>query len=62
MVKVKFYMKSGQVIEFQCEEIEIESDSNNQLVRYEATFGESKQRLIYGKITDIEGITVEDLV
>jgi len=61
MLKVKFYMKSRNIIEFECEEITITRDSFGKLVGYEIDNGNSKKRLLDATLSNVDGIVVEDI-
>ncbi len=61
MVRVKFYMKSGNIIEFKCESIELAKNDYGTLIGYNVNHGNSKEKLISADITNIEGITTREL-
>ncbi len=61
MKVVKFFMKSGNVIEFECSEIEITRNGFGVVTGYDVTHGDSKNRLICSEISRIEGITIKDI-
>lgn len=60
MIKVNLFMKSGNIIKFKCEEIEIKRNGLGTLTGYSITHGESMHRLMDVEISAIEGITIED--
>lgn len=61
MIKVKFYMKSGHIIEFKCKEIELTRNGFGELSGYNIKHGDSKERLMDANISSIEGITIQEL-
>lgn len=61
MVKVKFYMKSGNIIEFECKEIELTRNGFDQLAGYSIDNGDSKKRLMDADINNIEGVVIEEI-
>ncbi|WP_040328574.1 hypothetical protein [Clostridium ihumii] len=62
MVEAKIYMKSGNVIEFKCEDIIITQNGFGNITGYKITHGDSKERLLDVSIENIEGITTKELV
>ncbi|WP_034438058.1 hypothetical protein [Clostridium ihumii] len=62
MVEAKIYMKSGNVIEFKCEEIIIAQDRLGNITGYRIDHEASKERLLGVSIGNIEGITTKELV
>ena len=60
MNKITLYMKSGNKIEFECEEMEKTENGLGELVRLSWTNGNSNKRLLKVTLENIEGIVAED--
>lgn len=61
MFKVKFYMKSKNIIEFECENIELTRNGLGNLVGYEIDNGDSKKILMDADLKSIEGVVIEKI-
>lgn len=61
MHKVTIFLKSGNRMEFDCEELTTVRNGFGAIVRLKWNSGKSKKRLTEVDIDQIEGIVVEDI-
>lgn len=61
MQKIRVYMKSGNIITFECEELSVKKDGFGVIIELNWKNGDSKLRLIQMDLSKIEGITTENL-
>jgi len=59
MITVKVFLKNGNVVEFEAEDVEKET-SGGELVGFNWSHGESKRRLFYIRLDDVSAILAED--
>jgi hypothetical protein len=61
MINVKFYMKSGNIITFDCEEITITRNGLGIITGYNVKHGNSQNRILDADLGNIEGVVTKDI-
>ena len=61
MLRVKICMTSGNLVEFECEELSKKTNGLGELVELNWTHGKSKERLLKINLSNIESIVVKDI-